>query len=314
MACRTPIEAWRSTKPNDNGKYPLLFNRRKGQQDDPYLIPCKRCMGCRIDLARDWSVRCVHEASLYKYNSFITVTYDDDNIDPNHNLVVADFQRFIKRLRDRVSPRRIRYFACGEYGDPKNNMPWIESNLGRPHFHAILFNYQFSDLKKVAQNKHGDWRYSSEKLTEIWTHGNTEVGDVNTRSAGYVARYTTKKIRGDMAADHYIRTDVRTGEMHQLKPETILCSKHPAIGIPWLEKFKESCRKGFHTIEGKKYPIPVAYMEKLQEIDEPLHQYLKEIRRQNAPDIMRDEEFQANRLQTKKAIDDRKLKKLAIRS
>ena len=40
-----------------------------------------------------------------------------------------------KRLRDRVGYGRFRFYACGEYGETTN----------RPHYHAILFNYDFPD-------------------------------------------------------------------------------------------------------------------------------------------------------------------------
>jgi hypothetical protein len=45
------------------------------------------------------------------------------------SLNVAHFQKFMKRLRDRIKPLKIRFFHCGEYGDKTR----------RPHYHALIF-------------------------------------------------------------------------------------------------------------------------------------------------------------------------------
>lgn len=48
---------------------------------DIKLIPCGKCIGCRIDKARDWAVRISCEALTSKYRSwFLTLTYDDDHM------------------------------------------------------------------------------------------------------------------------------------------------------------------------------------------------------------------------------------------
>ena len=63
---------------------------------------------------------------------FLTLTYADEHLPPNGSLVVADLQKFIKRLRKHYAKRnngiKLRYYACGEYGD----------RYGRPHYHAII--------------------------------------------------------------------------------------------------------------------------------------------------------------------------------
>ena len=37
-------------------------------------------VGCRLERSRQWAVRCMHEASLYDFNSFVTLTYNDENL------------------------------------------------------------------------------------------------------------------------------------------------------------------------------------------------------------------------------------------
>jgi len=72
---------------------------------------------------------------------------------------------------------------CGEYGDQTH----------RPHYHACLFGLDFEDKVFVRENEHGDKVWNSQSLTDLWSHGHTEVGSITQRSAGYVARYVLKK-------------------------------------------------------------------------------------------------------------------------
>ena len=115
-------------------------------------VSCRRCMGCRIQRRNYLSMLARFEAfSYYKKNlgcTFVTLTYDDDNLPLNGSLDVSDGQKFIKRLREHLSrtdfPKKdvyvfgekrkvpdFKYFLSGEYGD--------DNNTFRPHFHLILF-------------------------------------------------------------------------------------------------------------------------------------------------------------------------------
>ena len=103
-------------------------------------LPCGTCLGCKAARATSWAYRCMHEASLYDHNRFITLTYDDDHLPPNGWLNLRDVQLWMKRLRKAI-PTKIRYFLTGEYG----------SNTGRPHYHALLFNCRFPDEKPAGK-------------------------------------------------------------------------------------------------------------------------------------------------------------------
>ena len=84
-----------------------------------FYVPCGRCIGCRIDKARDWSVRIMCESYMSTSSWFLTLTYDNEHMN-SLSLVKSDLQDFITRLRYEVrkyDPNvRLRYFACGEYG------------------------------------------------------------------------------------------------------------------------------------------------------------------------------------------------------
>ena len=220
MGCFKPLKAHRL----DDGA--ISFSARSGE-GDALQLPCGQCIGCRIDRSKMWAVRCMHEASLYEDNAFITLTYSDEHLPENGNLDYSHFQKFMKRLRKRFKRCRIRFYMCGEYGD----LNW------RPHFHAILFNFNFDDLTVWKKTGSGSTIYRSAALEELWPFGHSSVGDVTLQSAGYVARYVMKKINGDRAKSHYERFNDETGEITVLTPEFNRMSLKPGIAQGWFDKF-----------------------------------------------------------------------------
>lgn len=102
MPCYSPLKGYR-----DGATGGLCFDRKldsKGNSSAPeeMEVPCGQCLGCRLDRARMWTSRIIHEASLHEYdhgNSFVTLTYDDKNLPNNWSLDKRHFQLFMKRLR-----------------------------------------------------------------------------------------------------------------------------------------------------------------------------------------------------------------------
>ena len=117
MQCTSPIRLYK-------GVNSLVY-------PDGLVVPCGKCLSCRIAKRREWTMRLWHELPYHQSSIFLTLTYDDDNLPPNASLSKSDLQKFFKRLRKDLSyvDRKIKYFAAGEYG-PKTN---------RPHYHAIVF-------------------------------------------------------------------------------------------------------------------------------------------------------------------------------
>lgn len=177
-----------------------------------FQLPCGKCLECRLEYARQWAIRCVHEAQMHEENCFITLTYDNENLKPK--LDYEDFQKFMKRLRFANANKKIGCFVTGEYGE-KNK---------RPHWHAILFNWQPQDAKILRTTDRGDKVFTSEHLTTLWGKGLCEFGSVSIHSAGYCARYSTKKL-----------THGKDGE-HDFEPISKKSSKY-AIGKKWLEQY-----------------------------------------------------------------------------
>lgn len=218
MSCSHPLLAYYSATVNPSGRRSLVFDKSKAFSPVPVRISCGKCMRCRLERAYKWSARIVHEASLNNENIFVTLTYDDDNLPDNNSLSVTDYQLFLKRLRKYSVSRRgrsFKFYMCGEYGE----------NFGRPHYHLILFDFDFRDKKYIRKTSNGDICYTSGDLSRIWGKGLSEIGSVTQDSASYVSSYCTKVIRGDKAEAHY------QGRM----PEFSNCSN--GIGKAWLDKF-----------------------------------------------------------------------------
>lgn len=302
MSCYYPLDGWKSKRLNKNGKREIVFNRKDGYSDMPVKLPCGNCIGCRMQRSQAWAVRCMHEASLHQFNMFLTLTYSDEKLPSGASLNKAHFQDFMKRYRSHVEYEAkkhglkkpvIRYFHCGEYG--KNNSEkrkhretYKVSNLGRPHYHAIIFGHEFDDqIAMEVQN--GNTLYMSPTLEKLWGHGIGRIGKVTMESAAYVARYINKKVTGEAAEDHYTRLDPDTGELDILQAEYTTMSRRPGIGKDWYDKYKNDCYpKDFLTYKGKRIQIPKFYDSILEEEDIELYEKIKAKRRKRAEDNKED--------------------------
>lgn len=192
---------------------------------------------------------------MHDCNSFLTLTYDDQHVPQSYGLELRDLQLFLKRLR-KFSPQKIRFYASGEYGDL----------LGRPHFHAAIFNYDPDDRVYFGTNEQGDKLYLSAKMDKVWQQGRVYVGDLTFQSAGYIARYAMKKVNGERAAEHYYRLSPIDGQVHHVRPEFAVMSRRPGIGATWLEKFRSDIYpSGFIVVNGVPQAPPRYYTSKLQE-------------------------------------------------
>lgn len=280
MKCTRPIVAWYGEKNFKTGKRGLVFKHPSSSPNrlGDLEIPCGRCIDCKLEYSRQWAVRCVHESKLHECNCFVTLTYDDFNLPQNGSLYKKDLQNFYKRLRKRISPRKIRHYSAGEYGD----------ETFRPHYHAIIFNYCPSDRVFYKKSKIGTL-YKSAELDAIWQKGGTTFGEVSFESAAYCARYATKKITGERAATHYRRVDSVTGEVVNILPEFACMSlgkkndSNPnfrgGIGHGFYLQFKDDIYPSDEVISrGKRAKPPKFYDRKLSVENPDLHESLKEKR------------------------------------
>ncbi|AXL14765.1 replication initiator protein [Microviridae sp.] len=263
MTCYHPIKGYRAR----DGSLTFSKKQSTGIKQE---AACGQCIGCRLARSGAWALRCIHEASLYEDNCFITLTYDDENLPHDGSLLKSDFQKFMKRLR-KQNEHKIRYYQCGEYGE----------QFGRPHYHACLFNHDFKDFEPYQENEQGDIVFTSEALSNTWGKGFTTVAPLTYETAAYTARYILKKILGDRAGEHYLKTNPITGEVHEVEPEYNTMSRRPGIGIEWYEKHKTDCHPSdFITHKGKKYPIPIYYDTLLKRSSPEDLERIKDLRKQ----------------------------------
>lgn len=132
------------------------------------------------------------EALVHPSASFLTMTYNNDNLPEGGTLVPRHMQLFLKRLR-RDGPL-LRFFGVGEYGDQSF----------RPHYHMALFGYG---------------REHKDEIQRCWDHGFTYTGDLTLHSAAYIAGYVTKKM-----------TDAKDPRLKGRHPEFARMSLRPGIG------------------------------------------------------------------------------------
>jgi hypothetical protein len=246
------------------GKEPKNLNAGSRSYWQPLQLPCGQCKGCRYDRSKSWAIRCVHEAQLHSQNCFITLTYRPEDLPEDQSLNKKHFQDFMKRLRKHFAHIKIRFYHCGEYG----------TQLGRPHYHAIIFGLDFEDkrLHQIDKNT-GEKLYTSETLSKIWTFGFSSIGSVTFNSAAYVARYIVDKINGDLAEHHY------SGRL----PEYSTMSLKPGIAANWFEKYSTDVYPHDHIIHNGRELRPPKYYDTLYErIHAESYQKIKRTRIDNA--------------------------------
>lgn len=156
---------------------------------DGLMVPCGKCVACRIAKRKEWSLRLLHELEAWDDSIFITLTYTDQHLPDHSSLKKYHLQLFWKRLRKLLPPhRKIKYFACGEYGDITQ----------RPHYHAIVYGLSLNSYDR--QLVMDAWPYSD------WTNSHIKqnsFGAAEADSINYVAQYIDKKFSGDKADEEY---------------------------------------------------------------------------------------------------------------
>ena len=290
MACYHPLKAAWYGELTEKGKKKYILENPEYEYISPIEtieIPCGKCIGCRIDYSKEWATRCMLEAKNYKYNAFITLTYNEENVRHTEGINIEtgetvdrltlhpeDITKFMKDLRRywkyHYNEDNIKFYLCGEYGE----------TTGRPHYHIIAFNLHIRDLEPFFINKNKDQIYLSETINKIWKMGQTSIGEVTWQSCSYTARYVMKKLKGKDSKEIY--------ELLGIIPEFVRMSRNPGIGRSYFEKNKaEIYQTDELFIEDGKGKVltlkPVKYFDRLFDLDSPeAMQAIKLQRKKNA--------------------------------
>lgn len=293
MSCYHPLIGIPTGELTENGKKKLFIRQSKDSADfelelkkneGAVLLPCGKCIGCRLDYSRSWADRMMLELETEKKGVFLTLTYDNEHITWINDNITGDLvgtlnkrdcQLFMKRLRKEFDGIRIRFFLAGEYGP---------STL-RPHYHCILFGICLADIgdcTPFGQNELGQKYYISQRIAGIWNNGNVLLSDVSWKTCAYVARYVVKKINGSLA-------DIVYGTSGKEK-EFSLMSRKPGIGRMYLDEHPgclDLQNINISTPEGGlKISIPKYYIKQLELTDPEKFAKLKEDRKRFASDHM----------------------------
>lgn len=252
MGCYSPLSAYVGAK--REGKISVVWNPRDSVRGQRLNLPCGGCLGCRLDKSQMWAMRCWHESQMHERNSFVTLTYDDAHFPSNGSVDVREFQLFMKRLR-KFAGSEVRFFHCGEYGE----------KLLRPHYHALLFGFNFDDLV-LHSVRNGNNIYTSRSLDSLWGKGFATVGSVTYQSAGYVARYVLKKITGDKAPEYY----------GGRAPEYITMSRRPGIGSSWYDRYSGDVFPSDNVVvNGRGAKAPRFYLDRLKKFSSSEYDLVK---------------------------------------
>nr|CAI9750492.1 replication initiation protein [Microvirus sp.] len=211
-----------------------LLNPETGEYFEPFDVGCGKCTEC-INLHKVvWQHRLEDEKKCHDACCFITLTYAETDGD----LHPEDLTKFLKRLRKAISPVKIRYFACGEYG----------SKGKRPHYHAVIFGYDFPDKHEFRRDKKGFMMCRSALLEKLWPFGISSVLPANMTTFGYVTKDMQKLL---------------PVEDKRVKP-FIRMSNRPGIGA---NGWNRSLTDGKLWHDGQSIPLP-RYYKKLAEREE----------------------------------------------
>lgn len=224
----------------------VTSDRLKSVGHDEVVVPCGKCLGCRLDYSRAWADRMMLELETSKKAVFVTLTYNDDHVPVRYDedtgellgfsLDKRDCQLFLKNLRRDYDGKdghpnvKIRFYAAGEYGP---------TGTKRPHMHLIIFGLGIDDFPlkiPFGMNELKQQYYRVPELERCWmdftdeknpkSKGFVLVSDVSWKTFAYVARYVLKKAKADVGPDAAERG---------LEPEFVLMSRRPGIGRDYLD-------------------------------------------------------------------------------
>lgn len=261
MPCYGPITGYYSKSVNpETGRRSIHFNHTKAWEARRVMLPCGKCVGCQMENARRWSLRCSHEKVMWSASAFVTLTYRNGDMPSDGFLKKRDVQLFMKRLRKKrpvtvaEDGTRIglRFFACGEYGE----------TTFRPHYHILLLNTRFNDIRLYGKSDLGEALYTSEECDELWKLGDCKIGEVTSRSIAYTCRYMMKKLTGDAVR--------KFGKDSPHKPFT-LKSNRPGLGYFWFQKYGADAYRHDSAVMDGRYTSLTRYYDGKYELVDKAH-------------------------------------------
>lgn len=288
--------------------YPITIRDKiKGTDINPkfILVPCGRCIDCIERKRADWSFRLLQELKISNKATFLTLTYNDENVPFDIRKVYKDdgkdyrghldkkgLQNYFKRVRSEEAA--LRYYAVGEYG----------TNTNRPHYHAIVYNVDNSILvDKWSTNRNGN--------REVL--GFSSCDTVTEASIHYVTGYITSKYG---KIDDKTGKSIETFSQSDIRPFALMSK---GIGKIYLKHATKYHKRNF-TLEsikegGQKQLLPRYYRGKIftdEEMKKLVYEQREKIFEENHFIDMETGEIQSV-VDYLKEMDRRSYKKLMVK-
>lgn len=172
---------------------------------------CGKCEDCLRKKRNEWVQRLLAEWRYSACTKFVTLTYDDAHLPIEQ--VGEDEYRFTVNKRDIQlflkrfrKLHKVRYFLVSEFGDATH----------RPHYHALFFFDEFLKNDEVNLLIQMSWDAG-------WIIDVSDLESVN--GLRYVCKYLYKQ--------------------QDEEKSFMLCSRNPAIGMAYVDKWKDRHIKYF---------------------------------------------------------------------
>lgn len=229
-------------------------------------IGCGKCIECKKQKTREWTVRLNEEIKHDIRGKFITLTFKDESIkkldcdiantitgyDRDNELAKLGVRRFLERWRKEHKKSVKHWFVTELGGNGTENI----------HLHGIIWT------DKTNENIAKHWKYGSitigrrkyiydEEKKEVKQINNLDTGYVNERTINYIVKYVNK-----------------IDEKHKEYNSKILTSS--GIGKKYIERTdsKKNHFKGketnetYRTRQGIKLALPIYYRNKIYNEEE----------------------------------------------
>jgi hypothetical protein len=224
----------------NGGNIPTVFDNRV------LIVPagCGKCIECKKQKGREWSVRLQEEIRHDKRGKFVTLTFSNESIKEltkeikglegynlDNEIATLATRRFLERWRKKYK-KSVKHWLITEIGG---------NGTENIHMHGIIWTEE-----------------TAETINNIWKYGFTWIGDKN--NGGYVNEETINYI---------VKYVSKTDEKHKEYNSKILTSA--GIGKNYikrqdakLNKYKgEETKETYTTRQGTKLAMPIYYRNKI---------------------------------------------------
>lgn len=185
----------------NGGVIPTIKDRRV------LMVPvgCGKCMECKKQKAREWSVRLQEEIRQDKRGKFVTLSFSDEALEDLGKGIKLEGYALDNEL-GRLAVRR--FLERWRKKHKKSVKHWIVSEIGgkgteRLHLHGLIFTNEPEEIKKH------------------WQYGNAYIGDwVGEDTVNYIVKYIHKTDSKHKEFNSKVLTSAGIGKGYVERPDS----------------------------------------------------------------------------------------------